>query len=241
MRKVKLVLFLISIVGLVATKVAAGQATVSKQSVTQQTAKGRNAQFTCPDSFAAEACKSFEELYRAGDEGVYVEAASVSKNTGYVCFRRGSDEFFVIWLTQPSFLKHLDGETHKLVPNDDATDSGLGHIYAFAHGIEDFSLQPSFYFLGIWSEPLAPTFEAMKIDGQEISDPDHFGFAVDPYQFSAARRYKNRAGKDIDYKLVIQRSTGRFSESFTEDSAKFPFLETNGRCSRLPLSQPKGK
>jgi hypothetical protein len=190
--------------------------------------------FVCPDPLAVKACNSFSELRRAGDDGV---RASVSEGgIAYVCFRQPEDEFFVFALAAPIFRKtHLDPQTKKRSPDDDAVSRQTGFVSAYVNGIADFGSIPLSTFSGDWRVLFGSSwFEAQRINNVDISDPKTAGLSVDPSQVYAAFRYKNRFDKDLDYRLVIQRSTGRFSETYTEESAKVPFSEKNGRCSRLP-------
>jgi hypothetical protein len=214
---------------------ATGQPTASKTHGGQKKG-GDNSEFVCPDPLAAEACKSFTELYSAGDEGV---KPLYENSVEYACFRPNTDAFFIVELTYPIFFKtHLDPSSHKMVPDDDATAYGSGRINAFSKGIQDTSILPIFYFRGKWTYPPAPIFTAVAINTlSELADTDHSGVTVESSQIAASFRYKNRTDKDIDYSLVIQRSTGRFSEAFIEQPAKSPFWEINGRCSRL---SPRG-
>ncbi|HKV04375.1 MAG TPA: hypothetical protein VJO53_04620 [Candidatus Acidoferrales bacterium] len=217
----------------------AGQSSPSKAQSRPKEAKQGNSQFTCPDPKAADACKSFAELRKAGDEDVL---PSYSGRISLVCFRQQNDEFFILEVTDPSFSQtHFDRLTGKQVPDKDATDDAFGTIAGFAKGIEDETILPIFEFSGKWVYRLGPWFKADEINGSEISDRDHYGISANASQFIAGFRYKNRMEKDIDYSLVIQLSTGRFSEKFTEDQAKFPFSETNGHCSRLPAAGSKTK
>jgi hypothetical protein len=197
---------------LIVASIAAGQ-TPSQPSANQAVKPGvarkpatrkDNARFTCPDALAVEACKSFEELYKAGDKSVRL---STDTSTGYVCFRPKSDEFISLQLFGQERL------------SAEAISIGFGYIRVFAHGVEDSSTPPgSFSFSGTWAGAFSPTFTAAKINDQGVSDANGVGLVLDPEQFMMAWRYKNEIGKDIDYRLVIRRSTGRYYESFNEKS-----------------------
>jgi hypothetical protein len=63
--------------------------------------------------------------------------------------------------------------------------------------------------------------------------------SIDNTQFIATMRYKNASDKDVDYTLMIQRSTGRFSETYTEEPATFPFLERKWEM-RAPGERKQG-
>jgi hypothetical protein len=81
---------------------------------------------------------------------------------------------------------------------------------------------------------LGPTFTAQNIDGEDVTQSSLSGIRIDPQQVDISRRYKSRLEKNVDYRLVIQRSTGRFSEEYTEEAAKMPFSDRTGRCSQMP-------
>jgi hypothetical protein len=190
--------------------------------------------FRCPDSLAEKACKSFEELWRAGDEGL--RPPSVRDSVAYVCFRQPRDAFFVVFIYGPVFTqKHYDPYLKKLIPDDDASSIEPGYIRAFVDGIEDEQAGPVHRFSGEWTYLVGDLlFSAKRMDSKDVSDSDTVGFSIDPQQVSAAVQYTNQLGKPVNYKMVIQRSTGRFSEKYTEESEKVPFSETTGRCSKLP-------
>jgi len=44
---------------------------------------------------------------------------------------------------------------------------------------------------------------------------------------------QNQLDNEVNYRLVIQRSTGRFSESYQNVSDKVPFSQRNGRCVKV--------
>jgi hypothetical protein len=220
----------VSVFGLLAAGVAAGQSTKPMAPNAQKSSKPGHPAFTCPDPLAAEACKSFEELYKAGDKGLTLASRW---ETGYVCFRQNEDQFFVLTLNKPLFPLHWDKETKSPIPDDDATAYGFGSVNAYSNGVNDFSIMPIFEFAGRWT-PAGPTLSATRINGEDNPDPTHNGISVDPEQINATWRFKNRFDKDVDYHLVIQRSTGRFTETYTEPPSHVAFAEQHGRCSPLP-------
>jgi len=196
--------------------------------------KPHSAQFTCPDERAAESCKCFEELWRARDQSVRTYLG----HTAYACFENGGDRFFIVQVTDPVFPIHFDSQGGRAAPNAGETSEGLGSTRSFSGGIENTSTMPTSHFGGIWRAFLGDaTFEATIINGQEMSADSKFaadhGISIDPEQITVAWRFKNKLEKDVEYSLTMQRSTGRFSESFTEPPAKVPFLAHAGRCIEL--------
>jgi hypothetical protein len=196
---------------------------------------------TCPDTTYQKACDSYAELVKAGDESVRTHATS--GGLAYVCFRQGEDQFFIIELRGPSnWSKNYVDANGKVVPADDAeSEEVLGLARGFVNGIRDNSMMPISLFRGRWSFPFDPSFSAQKLNNTDNATPGFFadanktsGLLADSQQVEAFIRYPNRLDKKMDYRLVIQRSTGRFSESFTEEGKQIPFSENQGRCMRLP-------
>jgi hypothetical protein len=93
---------------------------------------------------------------------------------------------------------------------------------------------PIWSFAGQWQFPDDPYFVATRVNQTDVAGSGGM-VSVQSSQFEASVRYKNQLDKDIDYHLLIQRSTGRFSESYTNGGEKMPFSENQGRCIRLPL------
>lgn len=214
--------------------VAAGQSEKTKARGEQKSGKPANPRFTCPDPLAAQACKSFEELYAAHDETVLSQLPP--PDFEYVCFRREADEFFIVRVSGP--LELGDEAAHPRI--GEKTGSGIGEITAFADGVQDTSAVPSVVFVGDWKRSLGGSdFSATHINRQAISDPARYGVSLDSDQFSCAYGYKNLSGEDVDYTLTVQRSTGRFTETFTVSPSKIPLRREQGRCSPLPVARPE--
>jgi hypothetical protein len=113
---------------------------------------------------------------------------------------------------------------------------GYGLVSGFNDGIADNSITLFDIIGGMWkATPGGPMFSANRI-GITNELPANSGFVIDPLQISGTRRYQNRSKKDVDYQLTIQRSTGRFSETYTyaDGSNSVPFSQETGRCAKLP-------
>jgi len=201
--------------------VCAGQAPPKKAAPKTPTAKPV---FVCPDTEAQQACKSYQELLKARDSGLPATNA-------YICFRKSADEFFVVTFNRPYFPKHWDKESKELVP-DDSARRGFGHAETYKDGVLDSTAMPSLSFSGEWL-PLYPEsgfFTSNKINGMDLDEKDpNVGVSIEDAQINIGYKYAYRAEKTITYTLTIQRSTGRFAESFKEEG-KFPFLEGTGYC-----------
>jgi hypothetical protein len=101
-------------------------------------------------------------------------------------------------------------------------------VNEFVNGINEHKTMPVHTFRGTWSVPYDPLFTTGTVNLKAADD--HSDVTVDSSQVSAAARYKNQADKNIDYTLLIQRSTGRFTERYTSEGEQTPFLEQQGRC-----------
>lgn len=182
--------------------------------------------FACPDPEAQKACKSYEELVRAKDIGLRSRAG------GCVCFRKDSDEFFEVSFRQPYFPKHWNAELKTMEVDPEATRVGYGSAHSYKDGVDTSGVMPSVIFSGTWHTfGESAYFNAEKINFTKIdvSDPD-VGLTIDDSQFNLGWKYQNKFDKFVKYSLTIQRSTGRFTESFQEESEKVPFATNAGHC-----------
>jgi hypothetical protein len=97
--------------------------------------------FVCPDAEAQQACKSYQELLKAKDTGLPSDA--------YVCFRKKTDEFFVVHVLQPVFPKHWDEESKQMV-TDESPLRGFGYAQTYKDGVLDPKTMPALAFSGQW-------------------------------------------------------------------------------------------
>jgi hypothetical protein len=172
---------------------------------------------------------------KAGDSGVRLVDA---RDVNLVCFRRDRDSFFVFNLSTPSrsarertaWDKWREVGAGKQAPDSGAKADGYGWVVEYNDGINSESrTMPMQQFEGKWSVPWSPVFRAQTINNEEVNDRTLL--RVDDLQLQADMRYKSRnSRKSIDYELLVQRSTGRFSERYTEDKQREPFTELTGRC-----------
>jgi hypothetical protein len=191
----------------------------------------QTSQSLCEDKSYQKACKSYEELVQAGDDGVKPHFLAVPGSIAFVCFRQGEDVFLVIELNGPCCWKIKDPD---LVNKIEESKNALGWARAFENGIGGSVMMPLTSFKGTWTrlaKILPSHFQADSVNLAGASDQQSVW--ADESQFAASVRYENRFGKNIDYRLVIQRSTGRFAETYKEESAQLPFSESQGRCSRI--------
>jgi len=195
----------------------------------------RRPQISCPETAFQRGCTSYAELVKAGDSGVRLVDA---RDVNLVCFRRDRDSFFVFNLSTPSrsardrtaWDKWREVAGGKQSPDSGAKADGYGWVVEYNEGINSESrTMPMQQFEGKWSVPWSPVFRAQTINNEEVNDRTLL--RVDDLQVQADMRYKSRnSRKSIDYELLVQRSTGRFSERYTEDKQREPFSELTGRC-----------
>lgn len=180
--------------------------------------------FACPDPDSEQACRSYDELLKGKDEGLLY--------SGFVCFLKKQDVFFTVGFLTPSFPKHWDKDLNMMVPNFEQRRPGWAIFKTYANGIEDAARMPFLRFSGEWGPwEDSAFFDADKLNGKElVHDDATTGMVIDGTQLNVGIEYKSVEDKIIEYKLTIQRSTGRFSQSFKFKSEKLPFIEDNGRC-----------
>jgi len=187
------------------------------------------ASFVCPDPEYEQACKSYEELLKARDAAVTPAAG----NTRFVCFRKKTDEFFVIYFSTPIFSKKWDEQLQQLVVDPGATDQGFGAVHTFVDGVLEVSAAPSMSFTGKWIAGYygGGSFVSNMINfkKQDETNPES-SVVIDDSQIAIQSTYKSKVETKVKYTLTIQRSTGRFSETFLRESEQIPFAENVGRC-----------
>jgi len=210
------------VTGILVAGVCGGQAPPKKPVQKTPAAKPT---FTCPDTEAQQACKSYQELLKAKD-------ASLPDIRSYICFRKSEDQFFVVTFNTPYFPKHWDRDLKEMVPNE-APRPGLGYAETYNNGVLDSTTMPTLNFSGQWQSlyPESNLFNSDKINGKKLDEKDpNVGVTIEDAQVNIEYKYANRMEKTITYTLTIQRSTGRFSESFLAEGDKFPFSEGTGYC-----------
>lgn len=183
--------------------------------------------FTCPDPEAKQGCKSYEELARAKDSGLPGKF-----DERYVCFRKNADEFFVVAYSTPLFQPTWNEKYKKAIVDPSATSEGSGFASTYVNGVDDSHTMPAFFFEGTWRPYEDGLFSASKFNFEDIktTDDPHSSMYINRGQLSITYRYQNALDAGVVYSLTIQRSTGRFVESFQKLSEKVPFLQSTGRC-----------
>jgi hypothetical protein len=106
-------------------------------------------------------------------------------------------------------------------------------MWAFKDGAQTSRESPIRLIQGEWQFGVERTFTASKVNGKQADD--HSGVVVTASRLDASMRYESVLGNRVDYRLVVQRATGRFSETYTADTGTAPFAHNQGRCIRRPL------
>jgi len=119
-----------------------------------------------------------------------------------------------------------------MVIDTEAKYPGHGYVRTYKDGVEDSTVMPSLYFSGTWIAWLdSGTFSSDRINFKKKNDEDPVVISIDESQFIIdGHKYLNKFGNTIQYNLTIQRSTGRFAETFQEESKQVPFAENTGHC-----------
>ncbi len=139
----------------------------------------------------------------------------------------------MVSFSMPYFHTRWDPESKQRVTDPDQTCPGQGAAQTYRNGVQDISVMPTLIFGGKWIPAYGDVgvFVSDKINfkPQDEKDTD-VGVTIDESQLAVTYKYKNKFDKGMTYSLTIQRSTGRFSEYFQEESEKTPFLEGTGYC-----------
>lgn len=185
-------------------------------------AVAQSSSFNCPTPSSA--CESYKELLQAGDKEI------ASPYVRYVCFRDSGDEFFVVSVVDPAFYdlytwSHTKAEYElNLNPKN---SRGLVQVHTFVNGVRDFAQEPSVSAAGYWS----PTWDHLQFYGKEQGG----AVSIDDSQVAFSKRYQSQTKKIVDYSLIIQRSTRRFTEGFNVENDPKAHLDNTGRCAEINL------
>lgn len=219
--------FIISVLALYCggQKVSPPKKAVTKNEVLPHQHPG--ASFTCPEPEAKQSCNSYVEMAKAKDS-----ALPSKTDNRYVCFRRNVDQFFVVAFATPFFLPTWNEKYKKTMVDPSATNEGSGFASTFKDGVEDSRSMPSLFFSGTWRPYDEGMFSATDLNFEKIKTTDEplSSVYINYSQLSLTYNYQSSTNTDVIYSLTIQRSTGRFVESFQKKSEQTPFFEGTGRC-----------
>jgi hypothetical protein len=151
------------------------------------------------------------------------DLSRLSRDRSYVCFLPTKEDiFFVVWFTGPD---QWSWEEDNERPHFFA-QPGAGMLVQYKNGIFDENAAGPFWGWGKWvkySKDTRATFEAAR--GDEI-------IKIDESSFQLAGSFKNQIGSKTKYSFTMQRSTGRFTETFEWESSNGnpQSDEHTGRC-----------
>lgn len=171
----------------------------------------------CVDHDASLACGSFQELIKADDADLMLDLAK--QDHVYACFRPQQDVFLEIYFSDPN-----DGP----LQNDQRAFStyrlGTAAVRYYKSGIasEGISIHNS----GRWTRELNASSSDVAFHADNIR--------IEGSRFEASQMYNNESRLDIHHTIVLQLSTGRFTEKFEEQPSGETVDEYSGRCIVLP-------
>jgi hypothetical protein len=173
----------------------------------------------CADHDASIACRSFQELIKADDADLMLDLAR--QDHVYACFRPQEDVFLEIYFSDPN-----DGPWQKdlRTPAASSYRSGTANLRYYKSGIAAEGI--SFHDSGRWTRGLNASSKDAVFRGDNIR--------IEASRFEASQMYKNESKLDIHHTIVLQLSTGRFTEKFEEQPSGEAVDEYSGRCFVLP-------
>jgi hypothetical protein len=191
----------------------------------------------CPDADATVACRSFQELIKAGDfMGDFAEKEHV-----FTCFRKNEDMFFNLWFGEPGERGWQQDNTKDRT----LTQSGIAAFDYYKQGLWSFNLSVGVY--GKWRYiPPGPVCNATcrkeatsGNSGYEGQNEVGGSIRIDNERAILSESFDNKSGSRTTHEVIVQLSTGRFTERYMlpKSSGMDEPEESTGRCIILaPLS-----
>jgi hypothetical protein len=184
----------------------------------------------CPDRDASTACQSFQELIKADDSDLLLDLAQ--RERVYACFRPQQDVFLEIYFSDPS-----NGVWQENGPEPRAGAlPGGAEVRYYKDGIASEGM--SFHDDGGWKYPLAAgelnASTPMATNGPAIFEGKYV--SIKGSRLEASQTYKDESGVQIHHDVVLQLSTGRFTESYDVLPAGNTIDTYSGRCLVLPTT-----
>lgn len=185
-----------------------------------------NLKLGCPDRQSSRACKSFQELIAAKDEDLVSAIPPKRAGHAYICFRQKEDVFFVLWYSDPE-------DTHWEKASTSFTQFGAVELQRFKHGVYEHGAE-SAYASGLWRKvsettSLSPIFEGKSISEGSPKD-DQGSIEIEGGTIAISHLFEDPERGLTHYKFLLQRSTGRFVETFS--GAKWESTNS-GRCTTV--------
>ena len=183
----------------------------------------------CTDPDATVACHSFQELLAAKDADLMDDFAT--RTDVYVCFRPKEDAFFELWFNTPGEGAWMEGGHDSGV----FTQSKGAELALYEGGIYDED--QSVDVVGEWSsfgkEPGYATFEGChngRARCQSEEDQGKGKIYVNQTHIIVSDSFKNKTGEETNHTFTVQRSTGRFTETYEFKIGKAQQIKYSGRC-----------
>ncbi len=186
---------------------------------------------SCPDADATLACRSFQELLAGGDfMGDFAE-----KEHAFTCFRKNEDMFFNLWFTEPDEPEVWEQENPK---DRTLTHYGYAAFDWYKQGVWSFNLSVGVY--GKWRYfPAGPVCDAKCRKEATSGNSKYEGhndiggsIRINNDQALLTEPYNNKAGTRTTHEVIVQLSTGRFTERYTwpKSNGIDQTEESTGRC-----------
>jgi hypothetical protein len=179
----------------------------------------------CPEGAAPAACKSFAELRKAHDP----KLESSLKNDAYVCFEPKRDEFYAVYFDFPTALQSMENANPKLQPKP---FDGAGYLELRDYRSGVFAPEGrSKVIVGFWSKQDAGyEFDSTGIPAND--DPPSSWASVNAESVTVKQDFKNTAGEQTHFALVVQRSTSRFELNYhyVLENGRQDTETVEGRC-----------
>jgi hypothetical protein len=192
----------------------------------------------CHDAETSVACHSFQQLNEAADPDLLDLLARMEHV--YVCFSSREDVFFALWFPEPSewHWGKANADDQKVfgIPLGALIQFGFPGVYYYDKGVSN--TVEAISDIGVWSylpqstdtSPARLALVATSNDAKFVGSV----FRIDGTSVALAESYKNNANHLIKHTMSLQRSTGRFVETYAEEPSGHTILNYSGQCMVVP-------
>lgn len=176
----------------------------------------------CPDPDARVACRSFQELLAAKDEDLMYNLKPAMGQV-FICFRPKEDVFFLLRGSDPD-----DERWEKKERSAIFTQSSAVELSRFKNGVFDHGGESAFA-RGEWSSTDKGRTNATFANEDFASEGGSKGeIEIDGGTVTVSHSLEKMGGNGAQYSFKLQKSTGRFTETFTAPNT--PEHQVVGRC-----------
>lgn len=182
----------------------------------------------CPNADSSAACQSLKTLLSGGDSDLIYDFAT--KEHIYVCLHPHQDSLVVVSIPEPSTngWRKPTAEERKLMNLIDGTLIQLGGPDAQYYDDGQSNQNNEISEVGYW------TYFPSTFSGASDAEFNGKKIKVDAEHLTATEQYKAKSEKQVDHVLNLQRSNGRFKETYTETVSGREVLNYSGRCLIVP-------